>query len=52
MYSNKYANRGKNGTAVHIKPSMLLVEITGILYIGNHKIRFVRVLRCPRDSTK
>ena len=32
-------------------PGMLLVEITGMLYIGNHKIKFVRVLQSPRDST-
>ena len=37
---------------MHIKTSMLLVEITGMLYIGNCKIRFVRVLQSPRDSTK
>ena len=39
----RYANSGENGTAVHIKTSMLLVEITGMLYMGNLKIRFVRV---------
>ena len=39
-------------TAVHIKTSMLLEEITGMVYIGNHKIRFGRVLHRPRDSTK
>ena len=33
-------------------PGMLLVEITGMLYIGNHKIRFVRVLQSPSASTK
>ena len=38
-----YANSGKNGTAVHIKTSMLVVEITGMLYTRNLKIRFVRV---------
>ena len=37
---------------LYIKTSMLLVEITGMLYIGNHTIRFVRVSRRPRDSTK
>ena len=31
---------------------MLLVEMTGMLYIGNHKIRFLRVLHHPRDSAK
>ena len=42
----------ENGTAVHTKTSMLLVEVTCMLYIGNHKIRFQRVLHRPRDSTK
>ena len=39
----KLPNSGENGTAVHIKTSMLLVEITGMLYMENIKIRFVRV---------
>ena len=34
-----YANSGENGTAVHIKISMLVVEITGMLYMGNLKIK-------------
>ena len=37
---------------MHIKTSMLLVEIPGMLYIGNHKRRFGRVFHRPRDSIK
>ena len=50
--TSTYANSGENETAVHIETSMLLLEITGMLYIGNRQIRFVRVLQSPRDSTK
>ena len=37
---------------MHIKTSMLLVEITAMLYIGNRKIRFGRVFHRPTDSIK
>ena len=43
---------GKNGYVVHIKTSMLIAEITGMLYIRHHKIRFLRVLHRERDSAK
>ena len=42
----------KDGYVVNIKTSMLIVEITGMLYIRYHKIRFLRVLRRERDSSK
>ena len=35
----QYCNSGENGTAVHTKTSMLLVEITCMLYIGNHNLK-------------
>ena len=38
-----YANSGKNGTAVYIKASKLLVKKRIMLYMGKHKIRFRRV---------
>ena len=45
-------NNGKNGYVVYIKTSMLIMEITGVLYIRHHKISFLRVLYRVRDSAK
>ena len=42
----------KNRYVVHIKTSILKVEMTGMLYIRHHKIRFLRVLHRVRDNAK
>ena len=41
----------KNVYVVHVKTG-IIVEITGMLYIRHHKIRFLRVLHRERDSAK
>ena len=43
---------GNNVYIVRIKTSMLIVKITGMLYIRHNKIRFLKVFHRGRDSAK